>query len=134
MDIKGIEQPITFNGYSDCNEYKGMVFPITTTRLEAFICIAPIILAVNDVDLVHTGFNHLMYGATSSFKIPDSEFSDLIVYLLNAGLVTLDNRHITLTKKGQTVIDYIYIVNKKVLMSSTTRLLKTLGTINTEGD
>lgn len=131
MDLNGIEQPITFNGFSDDHKYKGIVFPITTTRLEAFIYIAPIILSVGNVDIVHTGLNHLLYGATSSFQVPDSEFSDLIVYLLNEGLVLLDNnKHISLTNKGQAVIDYFYIVNRKVLKESMTRILKALGTMD----
>ena len=130
MDIKDIEQAITFNGYSDCQECKGVVFSLTITRLEALIYIAPIIMAVSDADLVHTGLSHLLYGATSSFKIPDSEFSDLIVYLLNSGLVVLDNnRHITLTTKGQALIEYFYIISRKVLKENTTEILKAL-----EGD
>lgn len=132
MDINNFKQTITFNGISSHPEYKGRVFPISTTLLEAFICIVPIILAVDDVDIVHTGLNHLLYGAASGVHIPDSEFSDFIVLLLNEGLVILDsNKHISLTKKGQVFIDYFYIVNRRLIKESITRIKKALYALDT---
>lgn len=131
MNYKNIEQTITFNGISDRPEYKGLVFPAATTLLEAFICMVPVILAVGDVDIVHTGLNHLLYGAESCVRVPDSELSDLIVQMLNEGLVILDNdKHISLTKKGRIFIDFFYIFNRKVLKESLERVYKDLSAID----
>ena len=132
MDNNNIEQTITFNGISDRPEYKTLVFPATTTLLETFICIVPIILAAGDVDIVHTGLNHLLYGAESSFRVPDSEFSNLIVHLLNDELVVLNNdKHISLTKKGRIFTDFFYIFNRKVLREGLERVKKDLSAMDT---
>lgn len=131
MDYKNIEQTITFNGISDRPEYKGLVFPANTTLLEVFICMVPVILAIGEVDIVHTGLNHLLYGAESCVKVPDSEFSDLIVRLLNEGLVIIgSDKHISLTKKGRIFIDFFYIFNRNVLKESLERVYKELSAMD----
>lgn len=121
------KKKITLYGRSDRPEYSGIAFPVELTMLEAFAGgIGQLLLFEKNIDVVRIGFNNLLFG-DKPFKISDSEFSDVIVSILNEDLINLENKKITLTPYGRQVLFDNFNIDRSAYKTSVLRILKVLG-------
>lgn len=124
------DQKITVYGRSILPEYRGVSFQVVLTLLEAFAAgIGELLLFMKNIDSIRIGFNHLLFG-DSSFSISDSDFSDIITSLLNAGLVNLKDKTLTLTDKGKQVLFSNINIDRSAYKNSALTIMKILGPID----
>ena len=124
---KFYEKKITLYGRSDLPEYNGFAFPVELTMLEAFAGgIGQLLLFEKNIDVVRIGFNNLLFG-DKPFKISDSEFSDVIVSILNENLINLEDKKIILTPHGRHVLFDNFNIDRSAYKTSVLRIFKAIG-------
>ena len=110
------------------------VITVSLTWLEIFVGLATIIKDTKNIDKIHKQFDHMLFGTSEVFRVPNSVFNEMIASLVGSEMVEwVDSTNVRLCYYGIDFLMQNWLIDRSVYLNTRTKCDKLVLSLRNEG-
>lgn len=96
-----------------------VVIEVTLTWLEIFVGFASIVRNTESINEIKMMFNHMLFGYSETFSVPDSVYREIITSLVDLEVMEwIDSNNVRLSQYGRDFLIQNWLIDRSVYLNT----------------